>query len=293
MRGSPCRTRRLLLDGARRAALYEVLGEGDIERDDGNGDEDRACREHGELAVVEGVEPDGDRPRRFIDEEHAREHEVGPGPDERRERRIDDHGLGERQSDRHKDAQTVCAVQRSGVVDGGGNGVEEALLHKEAHCGAAAIQQNEAPEIVDEVQLRHNDEERGHVHEVGKDAENERRLHHGLAASEAIARNGVRHRNDQKGGDRTADRRDDEGIPEPAGVVVLVDLGEQPAEGIETVRFGKEAFQRQEIPFRIESGQNEPDARKGKEETDEKHQKIDERRLGNPCGAEMHGCVHR
>ena len=56
------------------------------------------------------------------------------------------------------------------------------------------------------MQLRHDDEERSHVHEVGEDAQNERRLHHCLAALEAVARNGVSHRNDQESRNDTAHR---------------------------------------------------------------------------------------
>ena len=75
----------------------------------------------------------------LIDEQHAREHEVRPRPYEGGERRVDDHRLGKRQRDGDKDAEIARAVQRGGVVDGAGDGIEEAFLHQKSHRRAAAV----------------------------------------------------------------------------------------------------------------------------------------------------------
>ena len=186
--------------------MDEVLGERHIQRDDGHRHEHGARREDGELAVVQRIEPHRHRPGGLVDEKHARQHKVRPRPRKRRERRVDDHRLGERKRDRHKYPKIACSVQRGSIVDGARDGIEKPLLHEKSHRGTAAIQKNEPPEVVDEVKLRHDDEQRSHVHEVGEDAQNERRLHHCLAALEAVARNGVSHRNDQESRNDTAHR---------------------------------------------------------------------------------------
>ena len=128
-----------LFDGACRAALDEVLGERHIQRDDGHRHEHGARREDGKFAVVERIEPDGDRPGGLIDEQHAREHEVRPRPHEGGERRVDDHRLGKGQRDGDEDAEIARAVQRGGVVDGAGDGIEKSLLHQKSHRRAAAV----------------------------------------------------------------------------------------------------------------------------------------------------------
>lgn len=131
--------RNLFFDGASGAALDEVLGERHIQRDDGHRHEHGARREDGELAVVKRIEPDGDRPRGLIDEQHTRQHEVRPRPYEGSECRIDDHRLGKRQRDGDKHAEIARAVQCGGIVNGARDGVEEPLLHQESHRSAAAV----------------------------------------------------------------------------------------------------------------------------------------------------------
>ena len=85
------------------------------------------------------------------------------------------------------------------------------------------------------MELRHDDEERRHVHEVGEDAQNERRLHERLPALEAVAGDGVGDRDDEEGRNDATHRRHEEGVAEPPRIVVLVGLGKEAAEGIEAV----------------------------------------------------------
>ena len=283
----------LFFDRPRRAALNEILGERDVQDDDRNCHKHGAGGKDGELTVIQRIESDGDRPGGLIYEQHAREHEVRPRPYKGSERRIDDHRLGKRQRDGDKDAEIASPIQCGGIVDGARDGIEKPLLHEKSHRRTAAVQKNEPPKIVDEVQLRHDDEQRRHVHEVGEDAKNERRLHHCLAALESIARNSVSHRDDQKGRNDATDRRDEQRVAEPARIIVLCDLRKQAAEGIKAVRLREKAVQRQKIPFRIECRQHEPDARKGKDKADEQHEKIDKRRFHRLFGTDMYFLRHR
>ena len=287
------RGRKLLFDRARRPALNEILGERNIQNNDGNGHKHRARSKDGELAVIQRIEPHRHRPGGLIDEKHARQHEVRPRPHKRRERRVNDHRFGERERDRYKYPKIACTVQRGGIVDGARNGIEKPLLHEKSHRGTAAVQKNEPPKIVDEVQLRHNDEQRRHIHEVGEYPKNERRLHHCLAALETIARNSVSHRDDQKGRDNAAYRGNEQRVAEPTRIIVLRDLRKQAAEGIKAVRLREKAVQRQKIPFRIECGQHEPNAWKGKDKADEQHEKIDKHRFHRLFGPDMYFLRHR
>ena len=136
------------------------------------------------------------------------------------------------------------------------------------------------------MELRHDDEERRHVHEVGEDAQNERRLHERLPALEAVAGDGVGDRDDEEGGNDAAHRRHEEGVAEPPRIVVLVGLGEEAAEGIQAVTFGEEALERQKISFRVERRKHQPHAGEGEEKAHKKDEEVDERRFQSPLGAE-------
>ena len=97
-------------------------------------------------------------------------------------------------------------IDLSNLVDiyTAGNGIEKALLRQIPDGRAARIENNKPVQVVEEVQLRHDDKERRHVHKVGEDAEQEGHFHHRLAAFKAETRHRIRRKDDENCGKDTA-----------------------------------------------------------------------------------------
>lgn len=292
---TPRRARRknLLFDGACRHPVDHILHEAEVEDDDGHRNEDGACGKARKFRLVEVHEPHGDRPVVHRGQQQLRKDEVRPRPGEGRERRIDEDGFGKRQDDLGEYLKVGRPVQPRRFVDGGRDGVKEPFLHHIAHRRLRGVDEDESPMVVDEIELRHEEEHCRHCHEGREHPQNERRFHECFAALEFEARHTVRRQDGEERPEQAAHDRHEQGIPEPFGVVIHLRIGEQILIITEAERFGEKPFERIERARIREGREDEPQAREEKEHGDRDEDNVGDRGIDGAACFDAFAFFHR
>ena len=165
------------------------------------------------------------------------------------------------------------------------------MVSKKPFCvrypmGALQEQNDEPVEVVEQVQLRHDDKERRHVHKRGENAEKQRHFHHHLAAFEAETGHRIRCENDENGGKDTAENGYIKGIAQPYGIVAGRRLfGKEVDPRGKAERLGEESDIVVNGACGAERRSDQPHARKEKDKGNDDEQEI------RPCGIENALCA--
>ena len=265
-------------------AADDVLDEAEVQDDDGYRDEHAARGEARELGVRHGVEADGDGPHLALLEQQLGQQAVAPGPGELRERGVDQHGLRQRQGYLGEDLQLVRAVDGRGLVDGVGYRVEVTLLHEVAQRCRAGVVEDERFQAVEQVQLAHDDVDRGHAHETREHAQEQRGLADCVASLEAEAAHDVARQDGEQGADDAGHGRNVESVEEPApiGIEAVHVVGEQVHKSLGRELLREEAGKGMYVAALRERGRDEPDTGEKEYERDDDKDDVGDDVVGDP-----------
>ena len=145
-------------------AVDQVLCKEQIQDNDGHGDEDGAGGKAGEFRFPQAHQAHRNGPGVLCFQQELGQDIITPRPCKGRQRRVDDDGHGQRHMDLPEHLKVRCAIHSSRLVDGIGNRVKEALLHHVSQRRTGGVNQDQAPMIVDEIELGHQQIHSGHSH---------------------------------------------------------------------------------------------------------------------------------
>ena len=152
------------------------------------------------------------------------------------------------------------AIQAGRFVNGIRNGIEEALLHHIAQRSPGGVNQNQAPVIVDEAKLGHQDINRSHAHEGREHPQNQRGFHQGFPALELEPGDTVGRQDGQEGTQDAAHGGDKQGVKKPPGIIIHGGIRKQFPEALQRVPCGEESLKGVNGAGGRKGGQNQPQA---------------------------------
>jgi len=225
----------LSFHGSGSHARNHIPDQEEVQDDDRNSDKDGTGCKAGEFRLSQGHQADSYRIAVLVFEEKGRKDEVRPRPGEGGEGRIDDHRLRKRQGDSSEDPQVGSSVDRGCFIDGDRDRIEETFLDQVSHRSGAGIDKDQSPEVVDHLELGHQDIKDGHRHEGREHAKDQCSFHQVPPCLEFEAGDRIGGKDKEDGREKAAEESDDEGIEKPLRIVVHVRIREEGYEGVEGI----------------------------------------------------------
>ena len=264
----------LLLYRTGRHAVDQELGQEEIQNDDGNRNEDRACRKTGELRFTKVHQTNRYCIQILLFQKQLRKDEVTPGPYELRQERVHNHWGGQRQGDLRKHLEVGRAIHSGCFVNGVRNGIEEALLCHVTHWRTGRIDQDQSPMLVDQIELCHQNVHCCHGHKGWEHSQDQRTLHQRLTALELEPAHTISRQYCQKCTDQAAHDSDKQRILKPLRVIVDLGIVEQLLEACQTILRREETVEGVDAAGFTETGQCQPKDWEKENEADGQNDKV-------------------